>query len=89
MKPNLKADFRLRYSGPGKTGICKCGHKWDEHHLGIVLNKEYFKATGESYVPQECEYYGCNELGGMMPGPDGKWVAHCGCYVDSGDVQES
>ena len=72
-----------RYSGPGKSGVCVCGHKWDEHHLGIVMNMEYYEATHEQYVPQECEHYGFNELGGMMPGPDG-WVHHCTGYEDRG-----
>jgi len=77
-----------RYSGPGKSGICKCGHSWEDHHLGVVLNQEYWLATSEVYVPQECEHYGCNELGGMMPGPDGKWVKHCGRYEDRGVDEE-
>ena len=72
-----------RYSGPGKSGVCKCGHSWDEHHLGIVLNMEYYEATREGYVPQECEHYGFNESGGLMPGPYG-WVHHCTRYEDRG-----
>ena len=83
------SDFKPMYSGPGKTGICKCGHSWEEHHLGIVMNKECFEATQEGYVPQECEHYGCNELGGLMPGEDGEWVEHCGHYKDSGDEDVS
>jgi len=79
--------YTPRYSGPGKSGICKCGHSWEDHHCGIVLNEEYYRATGEVFVPQECEFYGCNELGGCMPNPDnseGAWVLHCETYEDRG-----
>lgn len=73
--------MKPKYSGPNRSGICKCGHKWDEHHLGIVMNQKYFEATGEMYVPQECEHYGFNELGGLMP--EGRqWVPHCSEYID-------
>jgi hypothetical protein len=69
-----------RYSGPGKCGVCECGCPWDSHHLGMVLNQDYFDQTGESYIAQECETYGCNQEGGL--GPDGE--LHCGNYVDRG-----
>jgi hypothetical protein len=72
-----------RYSGEGRSGICKCGHNWDEHHLGVVMNREHFESTKEAYVPQECEHYGCNEEGGLMPGPDGEMIDHCFGYTDS------
>ena len=52
-----------RYSGPGKCGVCKCGHSWDEHHIGFVMNPDYIKETGEACIPEECEAYGCNEAG--------------------------
>lgn len=71
-----------RYSGNGRTGVCKCGHPWQDHHLGIVMNETYFKETGEVYVPQECEAYGFNELGGLQF-VGGQWVDHCHNYVDS------
>jgi len=82
-----KKKWKPLYSGPGKSGICKCGHPWDQHHLGIVANIECLKQTKEEYVPQECEHYGCNELGGMMPDPknkNGEWIYHCGGYEDAG-----
>jgi hypothetical protein len=69
-----------RYSGPGKSGVCVCGHPWDSHHLGIVMNADYLAQTGESYIAQECEEFGCNEFGGLDA--DGK--PHCGNYVDRG-----
>lgn len=69
-----------RYSGEGRTGICVCGCPWDSHHLGVVLNAEYVEATGEAYIPQECEAYGFNETGGY--GPNGE-PGHCNSYRDS------
>lgn len=82
----MSKEYEPMYSGPNRTGICVCGHHWSQHHLGCVMNEEYFKETGESYVPQECEHYGFNENGGMMPNPDdpdGPWIDHCGQYRDS------
>lgn len=67
------------YSGPNRSGICKCGHSWEDHHLGMVLNVNYFRQTKEPYVPQECEHYGFNEDGGM----DDQGNFHCGQYEDS------
>jgi hypothetical protein len=69
-----------RYSGPGKSGICRCGHRYTTHHCGIVMNDDYYRQTGETVVPGECEFYGCNEFGGLDA--DGK--LHCGNYVDRG-----
>lgn len=76
-----------RYSGPNRSGICVCGHPWDEHHLGIVMNNEYYDATHEAYVPEECEHYGFNEMGGRMPTSNGRWVNHCQSYRDSMEVK--
>ena len=44
----------------------------------MVLNQDHVDATGEIYVPQECEYYGSNETGGLDP--DGR--PHCDRYED-------
>jgi len=71
-----------RYSGPTCSGICKCGHSWEDHHLGFVLNEEYYEQTNEIYVPQECEYYGCNQYGGL----DDEGNLHCGHYEDEGKI---
>ena len=73
-----------RYSGPNRSGMCVCGHPWDEHHLGVVMNREYAEATGEAYVPQECEHFGFNERGGLGF-VNGKWVDHCHNYRDTGE----
>lgn len=70
---------KYRYSG-----ICLCGHSWDDHHLGMVCDPKYVAETGESYIPQECEYYGCNEGGGF----DDEGNPHCGGFVDRQDPNE-
>ena len=73
-----------QYSGPGRTGVCKCGHRWDEHHLGMVARQDYVDATGEIYIAQECEFYGSTEMGGL----DAYGNPHCGCYEDSALLRE-
>lgn len=72
--------YQPRYSGPGKSGICVCGHSWQEHHLGFVLNEDYIRQTGEIYIPQECEAFGWNEDGGL----DEDGNDHCFGYQDRG-----
>lgn len=71
-----------RYSGPGRTGVCVCGHSYDMHHCGIVMNADYFAQTGEEVVPGGCCFYSCNEGEGL--GPDGE--PHCFNYVDAGEA---
>lgn len=58
-----------------------CGHPWDRHHLGIVVRPEYIEETGEGYIPQECEHYGFNEMGGL----DAEGNHHCSGYRDTED----
>jgi hypothetical protein len=68
------------------SGVCRCGHAFDEHHLGAIANEASLAQlpTGHPpYVAQECEYYDCNEGGGM--GPDGR--DHCHHYVDREDPE--
>jgi hypothetical protein len=77
----MGSEYKPRYSGPSRSGICKCGHKWDEHHLGVVLNADYAADTHEYYIPQECEHYGWDEAGGL----DENGKPHCDYYVDSMD----
>lgn len=77
-----------KYSGPGRTGTCVCGHLWEAHHLGLVAQQAYIDETQEGYIPQECEYYGCNEMGGMMWDESGdNLVPHCSQYRDSGEAE--
>lgn len=77
-------EWKPRYSGPNRSGVCVCGHAWDEHHLGCVMNSAYTKQTGEYYIPEECEHFGSNECGGKERLPDGRWIAHCNSYRDKG-----
>jgi hypothetical protein len=77
--------YERRYSGPGKSGICICGCSWEDHHLGIVMSKEYLESTVEAYIPGECDRFGFNETGGMKYDETTKtWVNHCHGYVDAG-----
>src|SRR6266478_3944 len=80
MQPRIKNE--PRYSGPKNSGICICGHSWEDHHLGIVMNEDYFNDTGEYYFPEECEVYGFNKTGGL----DSEGNDHCGRYNDIGNV---
>lgn len=68
-----------RYSGSECSGICVCGHSWEDHHLGMVMNVEYVKDTKEGYIPQECEFFGSNESGGL----DREGNPHCFSYRDN------
>lgn len=81
---DVKPKYEPRYSGPNRTGICVCGCRWDDHHLGIVMNQAYYEATKESYVPQECEAFGFHEASGMKH-ESGEWVDHCQGYRDQGE----
>jgi hypothetical protein len=49
--------------------MCVCGHTLDEHH------RVWYQGGYET--ADECEFYGFNETGGLMPGPNGGWVEHC------------
>jgi len=70
-----------RYSGPNRSGLCICGHSWKAHHLGIVMRESALHTDGgpEGYIPQECEFYGCNEMGGL----DRDGNEHCFGYIDT------
>ena len=77
--PAKLIEYVPRYSGPNRCGTCICGHTWENHHLGVVLNEDYRNATGEAYLPQECEAFGFNETGGL----DAEGKDHCHKYRDS------
>lgn len=50
------------------------------------MNREYAEQTGEAYVPDECDAFGFNEVGGMKYNKETKkWEDHCHGYVDAGD----
>lgn len=67
------------------SGTCLCGHSHEDHHGGMVMNPKYYDETGEWRSPGECEYFGCNEWGGLDPKGD----PHCGDYVDRDDPDPS
>lgn len=72
-----------------RTGICICGCRWDQHHLGLVVKQAYVDETGEAYIPQECERWGFNEGGGMKYDVvKGSWEDHCHGYRDTGWREE-
>lgn len=77
----LSKTLQGKYSGPNRSGICICGHSWENHHLMLVMRMEYIKATGEGYGVGACEHYGSNEMEGY--GPDGE--IHCLGYRDTMD----
>jgi hypothetical protein len=64
------------------SGTCICGHSFEDHHLGMVANPEAYEIMG-AYYAQECEYFGCNENGGL----DSKGRPHCGHYQDKNDPE--
>jgi hypothetical protein len=73
------------YSGPGKSGICRCGCPWNAHHLCMVARQDYIDETQEQYIPDECCRYGFNEVGGMKYNKEtGEWEDHCHGYEDRG-----
>jgi hypothetical protein len=67
-------DFKKRIY----SGTCLCGHSYEDHHLGMVLNPEAHAVMGP-YLPEECEFFGSNEDGGL----DEQGQDHCWRYVDS------
>jgi hypothetical protein len=57
-----------------------CGHRYEDHHLGMVLNPEAYAVMGP-HLPEECEFFGSNEDGGLDENGD----EHCHRYVDADD----
>ena len=68
------------------SGVCKCGCFWEDHHLGVILNRYALAALPEGYppyIPEECEAYGFNESGGKKyNGFTGEYEDHCHHYED-------
>jgi hypothetical protein len=52
------------------------------------MNEEYRNDNHEAYLPEECEHYGFNEMGGRMPTPDGSWINHCHRYRDTMETEK-
>jgi len=63
------------------SGICLCGHSWENHHLSMVMNLEAIEENNEGTVPGECLRYGNNEWGGL----DEHGEDHCSGYIDKDD----
>ena len=76
--------------------LCVCGHTADDHHCWSVVG------GGSGICVDECEFYGSNDTGGLMPThPDGQvcphthgcperhtWVDHCHSFKQpKGDPQ--
>ncbi len=70
------ADFKKRIY----SGTCMCGHSYEDHHLGMVLNPEALAVMGP-HLPQECAFFGTNEDAGL----DEHGEDHCLQYVDAQD----
>lgn len=69
------------------TSICRCGHALEVHHSPRHLDPEELATEPPGtppYSARECEFYGCNETGGL--GPDLR--LHCSRYVDRADPSE-
>lgn len=72
------------------SGICKCGHGWEKHHLSMIMDAEYrdklrsISPNHPPYVPEECLAHGCNETGGMKYNKEiGEWEEHCYGYQEA------
>lgn len=72
------------------SGMCVCGHSWEEHHLGVIMNTEYMDYLDKNcpdhpcYLPGECEHFGSNESGGY----DSEGEEHCHQYEDVEHVKD-
>lgn len=49
------------YSGESKSGVCRCSHSWDRHHLQRRLEQDREEGQDELFVPAECTECGCAE----------------------------
>lgn len=66
---------------------CSKQHEWDRMcmcgHPAFIHHRSWWGGRAEPVI-EECEYYGFNESGGMMPHPTERnqaghpvWVQHC------------
>jgi hypothetical protein len=65
-----------------RSGVCVCGHSWEDHHCGMIMNEDTLSNLPEGhppYIPQECEHYGFDEFGGL----DADGNEHCQYYRDT------
>lgn len=63
------------------SGMCICGHSYNQHHLMMCATQEAADAVGAPSVPGACLAYGCNEMEGL----DKDGNPHCFQYVDVDD----
>jgi hypothetical protein len=78
------ADDLARRLGYEFSGVCRCGHKFSEHHNAMLLNTEHVLTLppgSKPFIGEECEFYGSGEDSSF--GPDGR--PHCHRYVDCND----
>lgn len=67
-----------------QTGICQCGHSYEEHHLSVIMNEDTMREIAAinpehpPYLPGECEHFGFNECGGR----DRDGNEHCYQYKE-------
>lgn len=59
--------------------MCRCGHTWEQHHHGVVMNPLYadYPLTIRGCIAEECEYNQVN--GGYFSRNDEK--EYCGCNL--------
>jgi hypothetical protein len=71
------------------TGVCVCGHAWDDHHHSCVLNPDCLKERGELHrmhngcIGDECEATQHEGVHHTKP------ECHCQCYRDKGWLHPS
>ena len=57
------------------SGICRCGHSWEDHHGNIIMNQDTISnlpIDHPSILPGECEANGFHEFNDN----------HCHQYID-------
>jgi hypothetical protein len=85
------------------TGICICGHSWDDHHHGAILNPKALQEAGEEFrnvdgnLGEECEYSQFEGIytpevdiyeGKKSPRHEHREPCHCDSYHDQGWPKE-
>lgn len=60
--------------------VCRCGHTWENHHHGCVMNNKYatYPLNLNGLIAQECEY---NQMEGyFMPQKGEKTMCKCSSF---------
>jgi len=79
-------DDSLRKTKPNFTGICICGHHFDDHHHGVIARPQILEEENRSFqnvgglLGQECER---TEVNGMRIRED-EPPCSCSLYWDRG-----